>query len=226
MSILAAIGGSIAAGLAQSAIEGIYNNPKNQIKRLKKAGIHPNAFFDLGDTGNIATPDLGLDASAISSAQESSQQMLFAEELHDPALESAKASAEIATSEKNIQLAKEAWLNAPAHRQYRLMTDDGSVHTTTVDQGVTNQEAMLAAGKKDTEEKADLSGIITMLEKAVAPEKLDLIKAQIANYKENTDNAAARTEAFENLKTTVEDLNLGILGDLILQFLSNTAVTK
>lgn len=102
MPLLETLGLSAGAGLIGTAIEAAYNNPKNQIKRLKKAGIHPNAFYELGNTGSIGAPNLGLDATAIAGAKQAHQEMLFAEELHQPALDQARAEASSAELQYNI----------------------------------------------------------------------------------------------------------------------------
>ena len=44
-------------GVGAAAFENYLNSPKRQIHRLKKAGIHPNAFYELGNTGGVGSVD-------------------------------------------------------------------------------------------------------------------------------------------------------------------------
>ena len=45
--------------VASHLVNAFQNSPKQQIKRLEKAGIHKNAFFSMGNTGNVTAPDFG-----------------------------------------------------------------------------------------------------------------------------------------------------------------------
>ena len=44
--------------LGSTLLENTINSPKAQIRRLKEAGIHPNAFYEMGNTGGVKGVDL------------------------------------------------------------------------------------------------------------------------------------------------------------------------
>jgi len=57
-------------GMLNQWASNIYNSPKNQIKRLAKAGVSPNAFVQMGNTGNMSAPAYNNPISEMYEAQE------------------------------------------------------------------------------------------------------------------------------------------------------------
>lgn len=51
-------GAGMIQGIGSSLVENAINSPKAQIRRLKKAGIHPNAFYSMGNTGGVGNVDI------------------------------------------------------------------------------------------------------------------------------------------------------------------------
>lgn len=80
--------GTLLAG-AGTYFKAKYNSPKAQIRRLEKAGIHRNAFYAMGETGNLQGDPLssaGAIASSLASmksAQASAQQAQIAQDTFD-----------------------------------------------------------------------------------------------------------------------------------------------
>lgn len=100
-SPLALAGISAGTGMLQSGLEAWYNAPKRQIKRLQKAGIHKNAFYEMGNPGNIGTPDLGITQEGLASSFETAQNMEFAEELQPHYVDKAREEARSASATAN-----------------------------------------------------------------------------------------------------------------------------
>jgi len=152
-----------AAGLASSGIEMWHNSPKRQVKRLQKGGIHKNAFYEMGDTGNIGTPDLGIDAGNASQAFSDSQDRLFAEELHPSnvtkSVNEAKKSA-IDLDQTRLDYSISSYIDQIKRRNPgpSIEYTDGLPSGTV--QGVDAYEAEVIADKKSdlaTAEKAPIS---------------------------------------------------------------------
>lgn len=96
---------SLGSGLMSTIIEQRYNSPSAQIKRLEKAGVHPNAFYEMGNPGDMSAPDFGLTPEGITQASLNKQEQIYADELKPELIREQRAvadSAELSYTKENI----------------------------------------------------------------------------------------------------------------------------
>ena len=96
----------------------------------------------------------------------------------------------------------------------------GAISPGDGDTGLTIRQANLLGNTRSSWYGGIKERILTELESQLGPEKLRMIKAQIEAVENATSNAKQRQKAYNELQNSIDSLELGALGNIILMLLS------
>lgn len=193
----------------------IYNQPKNQIKRLRAAGISPNAIFGgLGSPGQASAQPIG-DPIA------ETQQMQF-------------MKGQI--GEQKIQTASDKrvfeWGEQPFVKNITSVDADGNRTTTVIKTGDTNFEALENAARDVGIDQADMSMWEAQYQNAISQglpfmERLNGLVAQMRIQGLIFDNASAEKAALKVIVDSAKDKDGNIsFWNAILIMLTQQGLSK